>query len=75
MKYDNLSARNELIKEGYELLHELGDAGNELFELTHEIELLMQKNGVKSTVDPCSKLIRVKSRLDPLFLPIVVKSR
>ena len=23
------------------------------------------KNGVKSTVDPCSKLIRVKSRLDP----------
>jgi len=25
-----------------------------------------QENGVKSTVDPCSKLIRVKSRLDPL---------
>ena len=24
-------------------------------------------NGVKSTVDPCSKLIRVKSRLDPIF--------
>ena len=23
------------------------------------------ENGVKSTVDPCSKLIRVKSRLDP----------
>ena len=23
------------------------------------------QNGVKSTVDPCSKLIRVKSRLDP----------
>jgi hypothetical protein len=23
------------------------------------------KNGVKSTLDPCSKLIRVKSRLDP----------
>jgi len=31
-----------LIKEGYELLHEFGDAGNELFELTHQIELLMQ---------------------------------
>jgi len=27
--------------------------------------LLPKKNGVKSTVDPCSKLIRVKSRLDP----------
>ena len=25
----------------------------------------MYGNGVKSTVDPCSKLIRVKSRLDP----------
>ena len=25
-----------------------------------------ERNGVKSTVDPCSKLIRVKSRLDPL---------
>ncbi len=25
----------------------------------------MGRNGVKSTVDPCSKLIRVKSRLDP----------
>ena len=25
----------------------------------------MGSNGVKSTVDPCSKLIRVKSRLDP----------
>jgi hypothetical protein len=25
------------------------------------------KNGVKSTVDPCSKLIRVKGRLDPFF--------
>ena len=24
-----------------------------------------RKNGVKSTVDPCSKLIRAKSRLDP----------
>jgi len=24
-----------------------------------------ERNGVKSTVDPCSKLIRVKSRLDP----------
>ena len=25
----------------------------------------VNENGVKSTVDPCSKLIRVKSRLDP----------
>ena len=25
----------------------------------------VKENGVKSTVDPCSKLIRVKSRLDP----------
>ena len=30
---------------------------------------LARKNGVKSTVDPCScsKLIRVKGRLDPFF--------
>ena len=37
------------------------------------------KNGVKSTLDPCSKLIRVKSRLDPSDhmtpLTIRVKSR
>jgi geranylgeranyl diphosphate synthase type II len=33
---------SQLIKEGYELLHEFGDAGNELFELTHQIELLIQ---------------------------------
>lgn len=31
-----------LIKEGYELLHDFGDAGNELFELTHQIEILIQ---------------------------------
>ena len=28
----------------------------------------MVKNVVKSTVDPCSKLIRVKGRLDPFFI-------
>jgi hypothetical protein len=27
--------------------------------------IFLFRNGVKSTVDPCSKLIRVKSRLDP----------
>ena len=26
---------------------------------------------IKSTVDPCSKLIRVKSRLDPIYLIFV----
>ena len=29
----------------------------------------MGQNGVKSTFDPCSKLIRVKGRLDPFFDP------
>jgi len=31
---------------------------------------LRKRNGVKSTVDPCSKLIRVKSRLDPSDPPL-----
>ena len=32
-----------------------------------EIPVHIKVNGVKSTVDPCSKLIRVKSRLDPIY--------
>ena len=31
---------------------------------------LKERNGVKSTVDPCSKLIRVKGRLDPSGRPL-----
>ena len=36
-----------------------------LLLLTYLPQMPFRRNGVKSTVDPCSKLIRVKSRLDP----------
>ena len=40
------------------------DETTTLFEYINAV-VPERKNGVKSTVDPCSKLIRVKSRLDP----------
>ena len=52
---------NTLAQQRYE--HGFKKAGAFSNRLSQEMG--STRNGVKSTVDPCSKLISVKSRLDP----------